>query len=318
VFAAYPPEEGKVPNGWVLFPRDEWHKAIIASQFVSDPVNAGLLPVEADYLPTAADDVVSRYQPGGFPNGPVLHTLFLGEPGDDVVLAFQDRQLRMTKLAESDPAQLASEMVAYRGGWSEKFTDDILIVSSEERDRPYALVAGAWSGFTGDTVAFTGRESVPQATIDLLEQRQQLRLIKPTIWLIGPPSVLSEKVAGELSAYGEVKRIAGSTPVEMAVEMARYRDDVTGFGWGHSHAPANFSLVNINDWANAVAAFQLAGSGPRAALLLTDNTETLPPAVSKYLGQIKDSEASQGYVLGDRTSISASQLAELDHLLAGD
>jgi hypothetical protein len=313
--AAYPPEQDKVPNGFVLFPRDDWRRAVLSAQFVAAPVGASLLPTEPDFLPTAADDVVTRIRPNGFPTGPDLHALLLGEPGDDVVLAFQQQMLALTKLDKPNLAELAALLLVYRGGWAQSFSDDILVVSADDEDRPYALVAAAWSGFTGDTLAFVEGDSVPEATKAMLDQRQELRLIKPTIWLIGPPEAVSEDVASELGSYGEVKRVEGEGPVETAVEMARYRDQETGFGWGLKAPPFNVTLVNLNDWGNAVGAFQLAGSGPRGALLLTDNSEGLPDAVVEYLAEAQGPRASQGYVLGDRDSIDSSQLEELDALL---
>ncbi|MGH2957436.1 MAG: hypothetical protein ACRDL6_10625 [Solirubrobacterales bacterium] len=313
--AAYPPGQGKAPNGFVLFPREDWRRAVLAGQFVSAPANAALVPTEPDYLPTAAADLVSRLRPPGFPGEATLHALLLGEPGEEVVLAFQERRQSLTKLGEPDPNKLSGELVAYRGGWAKGFSDDILIVSAEDEDRPYALIAAAWSGLTGDTVAFVEGDTIPQPTAELLEQRRKLRLIKPTIWLLGPESVVSETVAEELGGFGEVKRVEGEGPIETAVEMARYRDQETGFGWGLKRAPVNVSLVNLNDWGNAVGALQLTGAGPRAALLLTDDSEQLPEAVAEYLREIQGPEPSQGYVLGDPDSISSSQLAELDELL---
>lgn len=315
ILSAYPPEEGTAPGGWVAFPRGDWRKAVLAAQFVSAPVNAALLPAELDFLPTAADDLVSRIRPPGFPNGPELQALFLGEPGDDVVLAFQDQQQKMTRLTTGDAVQLAAELVPYRGGWAEKFSDDVMIVPSDDEGRPYAQIAAAWSGFTGDTVAFTGKDEVPETTMALLEQRRQLRLVKPDIYVVGPESVISADVLDELGAYGEVERIPGDDAVETAVEFARYRDAETGFGWGHLKGPANFTLVSLDDADNASAAFQLAGSGPKAALLFTDDPDRLPTAVTQYLRELQAAEPSQGYVLGDAESISSAQLAELDQLL---
>jgi hypothetical protein len=315
ILSSYPPEEGEVPGAWVAFPREDWKKGVLAAQFVSEPVNAALLPVELDFLPTAAADLVSRVRPPGFPSGPELQALFLGEPGDDVVLAFQNQQQKMTRLATDDAVQLAADLVPYRGGWAEKFSDDILIVSSDEDARPYAQIAGAWSGFTGDTVAFVGKDEVPEPTKALLEQRQQLRLIKPNIYVVGPSSVVSDDLFDDLGAYGSVQRIPGADPVETAVEFARFRDAETGFGWGLTAAPANLSLVNLDDPGNAVAAYQLAGSGPKAPLLFTDSSEALPDAVTGFLRELQGKEASQAYVLGDRDSISSAVLAELDQLL---
>jgi hypothetical protein len=312
---AYPQDQGAEPNGFALYPRDDWRRAALAAQFVAAPVNAALLPTDLQFLPAAASDLVARLKPTGFPAGPKLQALLLGEPGDDVVLAFQQQHLNLTKLSQPDPNELASELVAYRGGWAKKFADEILVVSADDADRSYALIAAAWSAFTGDTIAFVNHDSVPEATKEILDQRRQLRLIKPNIWIVGPESAVSSEVASELGAYGQVHRIPGDDPVQTSVEMAKLRDQATGFGWGLTKAPVNISLVNEGDWGNAAGAFQLAGSGPRAALLLTDSADQLPDAITEYLRSLQGPRPSQGYVMGDRDSISSAELTELDGLL---
>jgi hypothetical protein len=313
---AYPPAQNAEPNGFVLYPRDDWRRAALAAQFVAAPVNGALLPSDVQFLPAAASDLVSRLKPTGFPSEPKIHALLLGEPGDDVVLAFQQQHLNLTKLPQSDPSELSAELVAYRGGWAKKFADEIVVVSSEDADRPYALIAAAWSAFSGDTLAFVNHDSVPAATKELLDQRQKLRLIKPNIWIVGPDSAVPADVASELGAYGQVHRVAGDNPVETSVEMAKLRDQATGFGWGLTQAPVNISLVNQDNWGNAAGALQLAGSGPRAALLLTDSADQLPDAITEYLRSLQGPQPSQGYVMGDRGSISSAELTELDGLLA--
>jgi hypothetical protein len=314
---AYPPDQNAEPNGFVLYPRDDWRRAALAAQFVAAPVNGALLPTDLQFLPAGAADLVSRMKPTGFPSGPKINAILLGEPGDDVVLAFQQQHLNLTKLPQSDPSELSAELVAYRGGWAKKFADEVLVVSSDDADRPYAMIAAAWSAFTGDTLAFVSHDSVPAATKELLQQRQQLRLVKPNIWVVGPDSAVPGDVASQLSAYGQVHRVGGDNPVETSVEMAKLRDQATGFGWGLTQAPVNISVVNENDWSNAAGALQLAGSGPRAALLLTDSADHLPDAIKEYLRSLQGPDPSQAYVMGDRDSISSAELAELDGLLAG-
>jgi putative cell wall-binding protein len=312
---AYPPGKNVEPGGFVLYPRDDWRRAALAAQFVAAPVNGALLPSDLQFLPAAASDLVTRMKPTGFPSEPKIHALLLGEPGDDVVLAFQQQHLNLTKLPQSDPTQLSAELVAYRGGWAKKFADEIIVVSSEDADRPYALIAAAWSAFTGDTLVFVNHDSVPAATKEVLDQRQKLRLVKPNIWIVGPDSAVPEGIASELGAYGQVHRVGGDNPVETSVEMAKLRDQATGFGWGLTRAPVNISLVNEDDWGDAAGALQLAGSGPRSALLLTDSADHLPDAITEYLRSLQGPQPSQGYVMGDRGSISSTELTELDGLL---
>jgi hypothetical protein len=149
----------------------------------------------------------------------------------------------------------------------------------------------------------------------MIAQREQLTLERPAMYVIGPERVISESVVDDLSAYGEVKRVAGDTAVETAVALARYRDPKTQFGWGYDRAPANVSLVNATDWGNAIGAFTFAATGPQAPLLLTDSADRLPEPVLRYLRDIRGSRPSQGFVFGDRESIGSNAFRQLDMAL---
>ena len=236
----------------------------------------------------------------------------LDHAGSDVYVDLQDLQLKPTALTGA-PDALAAKLVPFRGGWARAYSDSIVIVSAEARD--YALPAAAWSAYSGDTIAFVHRNSVPTSTRALLVQRQKLRLRKPAIYLIGPDDVISHRVESTLARYGPVHRIAGADATETAVALARYHDPSTGFGWGLRHGPASVSLVNVNHWPDAIAALTLAATGPQAPLLLTDSSTSLPSPVENYLHQLHGTKPSQAYVLGGEDSISAPAVTALDGLL---
>ncbi|HEX8084724.1 MAG TPA: cell wall-binding repeat-containing protein [Solirubrobacteraceae bacterium] len=315
VMAAYPPEEGKRPRGFVLVEKGSWREIVLAAQFAADPVNAAVLPIEREYLPTAAVDLVYRLKPTGFPKAKGLQALILGAAGDDVLADLQDAGLKMSQLKGIAPAKLSAELVPYRSGFAGRHTSSILIVSSRGEHRDYALPAAAWSAFSGDTVAFVDGDEIPDATRHILVQREKLRLEKPTMYVIGPESVIPRRVVEELEPYGEVKRVAGRDAPETAVAVARFRDRSTGFGWGQYKGPGSVSLVNPRDWANAVGALSFAARGPRAPLLLTDANGRLPSSVRTYLRELRGDEASQGFAFGDESSIATPLLTELDGLL---
>ncbi|MFL5894412.1 MAG: hypothetical protein ACJ76Z_04790, partial [Thermoleophilaceae bacterium] len=156
---------------------------------------------------------------------------------------------------------------------------------------------------------------VPAATARLLVQRQKLTLDKPTMYVVGPRSVISDAVLAKLRAFGPVRRIPGNDAAEAAVALARYKDKATGFGWGLRKGPASVSLVNPADWGNAVAAFAYAGAGPHAPVLLTTAKGTLPRAAARYLAQVRADAPGQGFVFGDPDSVPSQTLARLDALL---
>jgi hypothetical protein len=314
VLAAYPPDGERQPNGWVIAAGDDWRLAVLGAQFGAKPIQAGLLSAETKFVPTPTHDVLQRVRAKGFPRGKGVDTIVLGRTGRDVGRTLSELDLEQTQFPVRDPASTALELVPFRGGFAHGYSSEVMVVSSEQRE--YALPAAAWSAYTGDSIAFTARDAVPEATRKLLVQRKKLRAAPPTIYLVGPRSVISAGVEADLSQYGRVERIAGGDAVETAVAFARYRDPETGFGWGLEKGPASVSLVNLRDWDNAVGAFNFAATSAQAPLLLTTRSDRLPPAVAEYVASLRGPRANQGFVFGDERSISRSALGELDRALA--
>jgi hypothetical protein len=312
--AVYPPDGGERPSSWFLVRDDRWTDAVIAAQFATKPINAGLGVIDKEYVPTPTVDTLARVTVTSYPKGKGLEAAVIGKAGTDVFVELKDRRLKMTQLKEPTPFDLAEAVVPFHGGGARKFSSSIVVASAD--DSSYALPAAAWSAYSGDTLVLTRRDEVPAATRRVIAQREKLRLERPTIYVIGPEDVISESVVEELSAYGEVKRVAGDSAVETSIALARYRDPDTLFGWGLEHAPASFSLVNEEEWGDAVGAFTFAAKGPQAPLLLTDSADRLPKPVEDYLDDLSGSQPSHGFVFGDAESITSAQFTQFDKALA--
>jgi hypothetical protein len=313
VLAAYPGDDIQ-PNGLVLPRLDRWQEVLLAAQFAAPPVSAAVLPRRRDYLPTATADLVDRLNLRGFPKASGVQAVVLGQATDEVFGAIQQKGFKLTQLKARTPARLSFDIVPFRGGWAAAYSDQIVVVSSEQRDQ--ALPGAAWSAYSGDTLVYAGRNSIPADTRAVLVQRKKLRLDSPHMYLIGPPSAISQGVEQELRAYGPVTRIGGPTAADTAIALARYHDASSGFGWGLRGGPGNFSFVNPRDWGNVVGAFAFAGAGPQAPLLLTRRDGSLSPALRAYLRQVRSPRGGQGFVLGDERSIPPATLTEIDGLLA--
>jgi hypothetical protein len=313
VLSAYPGGPAR-PSGWILVPGGDWRTAVLAAQFAAKPVAAGLLPIRRDFVPTGPADVLRRVRTSGFPNAHGLRAVVLGKAGTDVFVDLQDLGLKLTQLRDADPARLSGKLVPFRGGWAHSYSSNVVVVSSDAPD--YALPAAAWSAYSGDTVAFVSRNSVPKATAALLVQRQKLTLEKPSMYVVGPRGVVSDAVLAKLRAYGRVTRIGGADPQSAAVALARFKDRRTGFGWGLTKGAAAVSVVNPNDWENGIAALTYAATGPQAPLLLTTSFGRLPRAAESYLTSLRGRVPGQGFVFGDDRGIPSETVGRLDALLA--
>jgi hypothetical protein len=316
VLAEYPPSGSTRPNGWILTTPDDWRGALLAAQFAARPVDGAILLTNRTFLTTPSQDVMGRVTSRSFPRSGAtgIQILLFRKLGNDVLLALTKLQLHIAELLAKTPDALDLQLVPYRGGFSGHYSGAVLIVS--EQDPAYALPAGAWSAYSGDTIAFVTPNGIPAKTAALLVQREKLLAAKPAIYIIGPPSAVSAKVQAKLQQYGAVKRVAGPTPIATAIALARYHDPSTGFGWGLTHGPVSVSLLNENDWEAGAAAYNLAATGPQAPLLLTDGPGPLPPAVVAYLHQLSTGGPNQGYVVGSTAEISSATLQEFDGLLS--
>lgn len=314
LLAAYPETGEARPTSWMLLPDHKWREAALAAQFAGPPINAGLMPIDKEFIPAAGVDLLVRIAASGYPKGKGLEAIVLGKAGTDVFVELTDRELKATALTASSPSLLTEKLVPFHGGGSGAFSTNIVVASADAR--AYALPAAAWSAYSGDTLVYVTRDGIPPATARVLAQREKLRLEKPNIYVIAPPHVVSPVVVSQLAAYGSVTRVAGETASATSVALARYYDEDTLFGWNMKRAPASVSLVNAHDWGNAVGAWTFAGAGPQAALLLTDSRDRLPPPVARYVEALgRGGQPSQGFVFGDRRSISSGQLRQLDAAL---
>ena len=315
--AAFAPPVEERPSGWVLARRDDWRSQVVAAQFAAAPVRAVVMPIERDHLPAATADLVHRLPVAGFKGAKGMDALVVGGAGRDVFGQLQDAGLDASRLAAGSPAALAATAVPFGGGFAGRFSTSVAIVASDgPRAREYALPAAAWSAFSGDTVAFVGRDGVPAATRRLLAQREKLTLRRPAIYLVGPPSAIPVAVERELARYGPVTRIAGDDPAEVAVELARFKDAGTGFGWGTDRGPATVSVMSARHPEDLPAALAYAAHGTSAPLLLTDRRGRLPATALALLRHLRRGGAVSVFALGDRARITTRTLARLDRMLA--
>ena len=129
----------------------------------------------------------------------------------------------------------------------------------------YAMPAAGWAAESGDPVLFVGASGVPPATRQALLAHQ-----RPHIYVLGPPSVITDAILGQLRKYGTVKRVGADRPAANSVAFAEYRDPACVFGQPCVHVPGSFGwamrspghgyvLLNAGRPLDAAAAAPLSG-----------------------------------------------------------
>jgi hypothetical protein len=304
--AAYPAtSDSNRPNAVVLVTEDDWQGAVSAAVLSAKPIAAPILISGDGDLADVTSDTLERLEPRGSDLSKDAQVIRIG---DEPAKPDGFRTARIEGRDAYDRAAAIDRFYsAARGAPSES-----VVVASGERAE-FAMPAAAWAARSGDAVLFVRRDRVPVATRRALAAHG-----KPNIYVLGPGSVISERVAKELAKLGEVTRIAGRTPVRNAIEFARYEEG--DFGWGATVPGYNFTVAGTSRPLDAAPAATLATRGVFAPLLLTDRADKLPKPLEDYFLSVQPGyEGDPGqavynrvWILGDDEQVSIAQQAQID------
>jgi len=289
----------------------EWPTALAASVLASGPLFAPLLYSETHSVPGPTAEALSEMRPKG--GSPSLDGAQLLEVGAVATPSgYSARRLEGT-----DPYAYAVSIAALVESLHRAPPSQVIVVNAQGPPA-FAMPAAALAAETGAPILLLESGGVPAAT------RGELgRLKHPTIYAIGPTSVIGEGVARQLEGLGSVKRIAGPTPVENSIAVASFSEGTFGFGvQGPGHGLVFVNATRIQD---AAASSALSASGDFGPLLLLDEADSVPPVLSHYLENIVGAYNNQvppakslynhGWIIGGGRAISAATQAELDALL---
>jgi hypothetical protein len=118
---------------------------------------------------------------------------------------------------------------------------------------------------------------------------------------------------------------AGEAPAENAIAVARFGEGP--FGWAIEQPGHGLAFANASRPLDAPAAAPLSASGDYAPLLLLEDPDQIPGALSEFLSDIEPgySDAPEyqpvrgvynhGWLIGDGRAITATVQAELDAML---
>lgn len=208
-----------------------------------------------------------------------------------------------------------------------------VIVVGADGPAALAMPAAGLAAETGAPILPVAAVGIPRAT-----RRVLIQLGHPTIYVVGPPSAVSEATLTRLSRYGTVRRISaesvtsleagsnsapsGGAAVMNSIAVARYVDG--SFGWGVEEPGHGLVFANATRPLDAPAAAPLSANGDFGPLLLLESPSGVPEALARYLADIQPSYPeyaptrgfyNHGWLIGDEAAIAAGTQAELDAML---
>jgi ell wall binding domain 2 (CWB2) len=305
------PSAGAVdgPNAVTVAPADDWAAGIAAASLVGDPVGAPILLSDGEELPELTALALDSLDPQGSAETDGRQAFTVGG-------APEPDGLRTTTIEGANAAELGAEVALLRERLTGEEPAHLLIATSD--DPAFAMPAASWAARSGDPVLFAQRNSVPAATLNVIE-----RFGDAPVYLLGPERVITAKAEREIdeATKAPVRRAGeGDDPVANAIAFARYVDGT--FGWNINDPGHGFVIANSSRPADAAAAAALSGSGTWGPLLLTDDAESLPADLESYLLDMKpgyeDDPTRAVYnhlwIAGDESAVSVDFQVEVDQI----
>ncbi len=301
----------------VIVDHNDWPAALASSVLAGTPLRAPLLYSEGGTLPQPTSMALQAMRPTGTD---ALGPSASGAAGRAQVLdvgnVLAPAGYVTRSIAAAEPAALAVA-IEQLSSLLDGHSPHDLIVTAANGPPAMTMPAAGLSAQTGAPILFVQRSTIPHATAAELT-----RLAGASIYVVGPRTVVSERVVRELRRFGPVTRIAGSTPAANAIAAARFRRG--SFGWGVLEPGHGLVFASSTRPFDAPAAAPLSARGDYGPLLLLENAEALTSELSGYLSDLQPGTPAsgpvygvynRGWLIGNETAISATTQARLDTLL---
>lgn len=308
--AVYPSHSTQTrPAAVSVVGHQDWQGAIAASVLMSAPSRAPVLLGQPGEVPEVTASALGALRPTGLTK----------QPGRPQVVAVGQVALpegvRSTRVRGDDVYERAASIDRFRTRLAGRPSTSVIVVSAEPKAAAFSAPAGPLAALTGAPVLFVDSLSISPATQTALRARK-----RPTIYVVGPQSVIPERVVRRLRRFGSVTRISGPTPSENAVAVAIFED--IGFGWGVTDPGHGFVIADQGSPMNVAAATALAVSGVYGPLLLNNNPRRLAKSLEDFFLDIKPgyiddptiSVPNRAWLLGGEAMISPAVQARVDAL----
>lgn len=307
--ASYPSEGGiEGASAVVLASAESWQEALAATSLTADPFGAPLLLGAADSVPELTERALSDLDPTGLDSADGAQVIAIG----DVQVPGRYESL---EIKGGSPEEIAASIDAERTELVEADDPDhILVVSST--DAGAAMPAAAWAALSGDPILFADGDDVPKPTLEVIEEHP-----KTPVYVLGSEKTISDKALKEMGGKDKPPvRVGEDDPVENAIAFARFSDG--DFGWNIQDPGHGFTIASTDRPLDAAAGAPLAVAGKPGPLLVTDDPDSVPPALRGFLLDTKPGFEGDPvralynhvWLLGDTEAISVAFQAQVDDL----
>lgn len=308
--------EDNRPGSIILTSPDNWKNAVVSADLIHHPSNGPILFVNKDGIPEVTANEMKRLKPKGVASNGGVQAILVGDLDQKVEEQVKELGFKTDKITADNPAALAKAIDAYYAKVAGENPTSVIVGSMESQE--YTMPAINWIAHMPEPLLYVMKDEIPQETKEALQTRGG----KANIYILGPESVVSAEVATGLKQYGKVVRIAGDDPYINAVAFAQYKDKETGFGWGITTPGHNFSFVNLDNPALAIAGAPFSHLGKHAPLLWTKK-DSMPDSVMSYVMSIQpkykesptEGPYNHAWLIGSQASITAEAQGEIDSML---
>jgi hypothetical protein len=306
--AVYPSRSADTrPSVVALVDDTDWRVAISAAQLMAAPLGAPLLFSRGSVLPLATAQALALLRPAGAREAGGAHVIRIGETAAAT-------GYRRVDIRGADHAALALAIDRLHTEAAGAPSPAIVVASSEQPG--YAMPAAGWAAKSGSPVLWVTRDAIPETTRAAIESHP-----RPQIFVLGPPTAVSDAVVAELAELGTVRRIGDRDPVTNAIDFARFSDGT--FGWNVVDPGHGLVFASTQRPHDAAAAAALSATGSYGPLLLLTEPNVLPPALQDFLLDIQpgyDEDPvrgvyNHGWLIGDESAVTVDVQARLDTLL---
>ncbi len=321
--AVYPSEApGTHPTVVTVAPTDDWQATLASSVLMSSPLHSPILLSNSGSVPSATTSALDLLSPSGSGAVSGAQVITIGD-------AARPKGVRVASIHGASPYALAANIDRLETAVTGRASPFVVVASA---DYPaYAMPAAGWAAESGDPILYVSSSGIPAPTRQALLSHQH-----PRIYVLGPPSVVSNAVMKQLRRYGVVNRVGAQGPSANSVTFAAYRDPpcvknqacahVPGsFGWAMRSPGHGYILVSASRPLDAAAAAPLSASGAYGPELVLDSPSQLSSSITNFFlnyavpGYTQEGPTAavydHGWIIGDTSAVSLAVQSELDNVL---